>query len=107
VTIHSMIQLLMSWQPNSQDHVVQVILSFKIMIVQQEILWLWVYYHCPVMQIAAVASFQYRIIVLFCIHIWGALMICFGQVCAEANVPLYLVDEMVKILTEECEHGLW
>jgi len=34
------------------------------------------------------------------------LMICFGQVCVDVNVPLYLVDELVKILTEECKHGL-
>ena len=33
-------------------------------------------------------------------------MIQFGQVCADANVPLYLVDELVKNLTDECESGL-
>jgi len=31
------------------------------------------------------------------------LMIYFGQVCVvDAYVPLYLVDELVNILTEEC-----
>jgi len=34
------------------------------------------------------------------------LMIWFGQVCTDANVPLYLVDELVKILTDESECGL-
>jgi len=34
-------------------------------------------------------------------------MICFGQICADANAPLYVVDKLVKILTEECEGGLY
>jgi len=34
-------------------------------------------------------------------------MICLGHVCVDANVPLYLVDELVKILTEKCEGGFW
>jgi len=34
-------------------------------------------------------------------------MIWFGQVCADANVPLYLIDEFVKILTDEFDQGLW
>ena len=33
-------------------------------------------------------------------------MICFGQVCVDANIPLYLVDELFKILTDECDCGL-
>jgi len=34
-------------------------------------------------------------------------MICFGQICADENAPLYLVDELIKLLKEEYECGLW
>jgi len=33
-------------------------------------------------------------------------MIHFGQIYVDAKAPLYLVDQLVKILTEECEGGL-
>jgi len=29
-------------------------------------------------------------------------MIYFDQICVDANAPSYLVDELVKFLTEEC-----
>jgi len=34
------------------------------------------------------------------------LLIQFGQVCTEANAPLYLVDELVKVLSKEYDWGL-
>jgi len=34
-------------------------------------------------------------------------MIHFRQVCANANAPLYLVDELVNILRDKCECILW
>jgi len=30
-------------------------------------------------------------------------VLCFGHVCSDANVPLYLVNELVDIVEDECD----
>jgi len=34
------------------------------------------------------------------------LLICLGQVCNDANAPLYLVDEIMEIIPDECDKGV-
>jgi len=31
------------------------------------------------------------------------LLICLGQACNDANAPLYLIDEIMDIIQDECE----
>jgi len=33
-------------------------------------------------------------------------LICLGQACNDTNVPLYLVDEIMEIIQDECDNGI-
>jgi len=41
-----------------------------------------------------------------CFTVEERVLICLGQACNDANVPLYLVDEIMEIIQDECDEGV-